>query len=385
MVYWSREQWYDDEFDRTQRRSFRSRRNQHENLDFESQDRWGEYRTTTYSNYYDDRNLDDFVVQITHFPWDSDDATEIKDIIDVLCNKKFVFPKSIKIITDNETGKPKFGIISFNSLYELNEVLQEGILDRCNCQKIRTKRTTPHKNQNIGNLIYIKKLRKVLQTFEKVIYDGFETEDKLRNMLIKAKEKSFNKVLYDALDRGNLLLEIPAEEFRAMDESESRENEMREKINFLETRNSELEQLKDGLIRENERLLQERSDLRDSKEVLQNEMELLQNEMDSMTRETSQFLLEHFKLEDQKKALGRRYEGLKLRLKETDSYNAELEKMNEKLDLQNESFTHVFKLPDNKNFKAKILRKHKYLQPADQIVISDDDTVRKKIKIGNKY
>ena len=377
MVYWSRDtgSWSEDEFDGAQRRPFRSRRNQTTRFDW--QDLGGSYSAITYSTDYNDRNLDDFVIKINHFPWNTTEECKIKTKIEIACSIELVYPKSIKIITDRETGKPRYGFISFNTEYELNEVLQKGLLNCCNCQRIRTKWPVSQKNKNAGNLTYIKQLVKLVRRYQFFLEESCKAESNLRNMLIRSEKKSYNNYLSDALDNGQLILKVSFEEYKAMEEFGSRERNMQEKISLLETKNSRLERLKDVLIRKTVQLSQQNSELRDRNKVLQ-------DEMDSMTQESSQFLLEHFELEDQKQALERHNAGLKVRLKETEFYNADLEDLNKQLHDKIESLNHVFKLPDDNNFDTNFVINHTYFQPLDQIVVSSNDAVRQRMKIGNK-
>ena len=374
MVYWFRERQYgfEDDFDSVQRRS---RRNH--NVRFERQRRGNFYRTD-----YGDRYSDDFVVIITRFPWGTDEELSIKEIINSLCDEQFVYPKSIKIITDRETGKPRYGYISFNSEFELNEILQTGVLKCCNCKRIMTKETVPQRNKDTGNLIYIKNLQEKIQISHEIIDYSSEEEERLRNMLMQSRSQWYCNFLEDALERGRIVVEMAAEEYNAIEDFESREKEMKEKITLLEAEKSELEKLKDDFKRKNEQLLQQNSELRDENERLENEVDRI-NE-NTFYDESSEFVLDSFnKLEDRIDALERHNEGLKARLKETDSYIVDLEDLNKQLHDRIESLNHVFKLPDENNFQTNFVINHSYLQPLDQIVVSSNDAVRQRLKIGN--
>ena len=182
------------------------------------------------SRFVSDRRLDAFVIKINHFPWNTTEERKIKTKIEIACSHQFVYPKSIKFITDRDTGKPRYGFISFNTEYELNEVLQKGLLNCCNCQRIRTKWPASQKNKNSGNLIYIKQLVKLLHRYQFFLEECMKAENNMRNMLIESEKKSFNKsynkYFADALDNGQLILKVSIEEYNAMGEFESREQNM---------------------------------------------------------------------------------------------------------------------------------------------------------------
>ena len=115
----------------------------------------------------DSEKTEKFVVKISHFPFEINEA-EINNCINIHCAKHLcVYPTSIRFVNDCKTGKPIFGYIEFNTQYEYNEVLQKGIFILS--KKIRAEPIAPRNDKPSLNIDYIKKLQKELRKKDEIV------------------------------------------------------------------------------------------------------------------------------------------------------------------------------------------------------------------------
>ena len=106
----------------------------------------------------DDEKAEVFVIKISNFPSEVNEP-DVKNSINFHCGKHlFVYPTSIRLVSDCKTGKPIFGYIKFNTQYEYNEVLRQGILVLS--KKLRTEPIGPRTDKPNLNLDYIEMLQK---------------------------------------------------------------------------------------------------------------------------------------------------------------------------------------------------------------------------------